>query len=246
MAPNHITLRKKSRLTTTLPLGQSSISNATRTAILAVMALSFGCHNAAADDISDADKFSSAATKLFDGKTMDGWEGNEKWFRVQDGALVAGSLKEKIPHNEFLCTKKSYRNFDLRLEAKLIGDGKNAGVQFRSKRIPNDTELIGFQADIGTMKGRSIWGALYDESRRRKFLAEDAEVANDATQTGWNKIRVLCEGPRIQIFINGKRTVDYTETDKTIPLVGIIGLQIHSGPPAEAWYRNVRIIELEK
>lgn len=177
---------------------------------------------------------------------MAGWEGNPKWFRIDAGALVAGSLKEKIPHNEFLCTERQYGDFDLRLEAKLIGQGKNAGVQFRSQRIPDDTELIGYQADIGTMKDQSIWGALYDESRRRVFLAHDPKASGDATKDGWNKIRLLCQGPRIQIFVNGKRTVDYTETDDAIPLKGIIGLQIHSGAPAEAWYRNIRIAELSQ
>ena len=196
-----------------------------------------------ADDFN-TQAFNNQATSIFDGSTMTGWEGNEKWFRVQAGAIVAGTLKEKIPHNEFLCTEQEYSDFDLRLEAKLIGNGDNAGVQFRSQRIPNDTELIGFQADIGTAK-RSIWGALYDESRRRKFLAEDADVSAVATKTGeWNEIRVLCQGPRIQIFINGQRTVDYTEADAEIPLTGIIGLQIHSGAPAEAWYRNIRIQKL--
>ncbi len=195
---------------------------------------------------SFADDFRQTSQPIFDGKTMQGWEGNEKWFRVQDGAIVAGSLKERIPHNEFLCTKKSYSDFDLRLEAKLIGDGKNAGVQFRSQRIPNDTELIGFQADIGSIKDRSIWGALYDESRRRKFLAEDANASAAATKEGWNEVRLLCQGPRIQIFINGQQTVDYIEPDKDISLSGIIGLQIHSGAPAEAWYRNIRIAELPK
>lgn len=188
-----------------------------------------------------ADNFQDQSKAIFDGKTKAGWEGNKKWFRVQDGAIVAGSLTENIPHNEFLCTETQYTDFELRLEAKLIGEGHNAGIQFRSQRIPNDTELIGFQADIGTA-GRSIWGALYDESRRRKFLAEDADVSKAATKPDdWNQIRLRCEGPRIQIFINGKQTVDYTETDADIPLSGIIGLQIHSGKPAEAWYRNIRI-----
>ncbi|NND98596.1 MAG: DUF1080 domain-containing protein [Pirellulaceae bacterium] len=189
-----------------------------------------------------ADDFAKKSVALFDGATMQGWEGDEKWFRVQDGAIVAGSLKEKIPHNEFLCTEEQYGDFELRLEAKLVGDGKNAGVQFRSKRIPNDTELIGYQADIGGMKDRSIWGALYDESRRRVFLQEDAEVSQAAVKQGqWNALRIVCKGPNIQIFLNGKKTVDYTEKEKEIPLTGIIGLQIHSGPPAEAWYRNIRI-----
>ncbi|QDT08491.1 3-keto-disaccharide hydrolase [Planctomycetes bacterium K23_9] len=193
-----------------------------------------------------ADEPAKSAETIFDGTTMKGWEGNKKWFRVQDGALVAGTLDKKIPVNEFLCTKKTYGDFELRLEAKLIGQGTNAGIQFRSKRIPQDTELIGYQADIGTTPDRSIWGALYDESRRRVFLAETPDVSKAATKEGWNEIRVLCKGPRIQIFINGEQTVDYTETDDSIPLSGIIGLQIHSGPPAEAWYRNIRITELSE
>ena len=45
---------------------------------------------------------------LFDGKTLDGWDGNLDWFRMEDGAIVAGSLEKDIPHNEFLSTKKEY------------------------------------------------------------------------------------------------------------------------------------------
>jgi hypothetical protein len=60
----------------------------------------------------------------------------------------------------------------------------------------------------------------------------------------WNQYEIRCEGTRIQLFVNGVRTLDYTETDPTIPLFGIIAVQIHSGPPSEAWYRNIAIAEL--
>src|SRR5688572_32814601 len=90
---------------------------------------------------------------LFDGKTLAGWEGNEKMFRVEKGAIVAGSLKEKIPHNEFLCTKEKHADFELRLEARLVGQGDNAGVQFRSRRVPNHHEVSGYQCDIGQARG---------------------------------------------------------------------------------------------
>ena len=184
---------------------------------------------------------------LFDGKTLAGWEGNAKIFRIENGAIVGGSVKERIPHNEFLCTKKEYGDFELRMEAKLIGQGKNAGVQFRSQRIPNHHEVKGYQGDIGQMRDRSIWGSLYDESRRRKFLASgDAEKLKKAVQLqDWNTLVIRCQGPRVQIWVNGLQTVDYQEEDKTIPAEGIIGLQIHGGPPAEAWYRNIRIKELK-
>lgn len=78
------------------------------------------------------------------------------------------------------------------------------------------------------------------------MLAEpDPALAKKLLKSGqWNAMRVICEGPRIQVFVNGERTVDYTETDKSIPRHGIIGLQIHSGKPTEAWYRKIRIRQL--
>ena len=170
---------------------------------------------------------------LFDEETIAGWEGNAYWFRIEGDALVAGRLTEKIPHNEFLCTTQNYDDFELRFEAKLVGEGNNAGVQFRSKRVRNSTEVSGYQADIGEAWDRPVWGALYDESRRRKMLAEpDPDVARKAVKQGeWNRMKVICKGPRIQIFVNDIQTVDYTETDESIPKYGIIGLQIHSGKP---------------
>ena len=86
---------------------------------------------------------------LFDGKTFDGWEGNLDIFRIEQKAIVGGTLDARIPHNEFLCTKKEYGDFELRLSAKLAGQGNNAGIQFRSKRIPDHHEVIGYQCDMG-------------------------------------------------------------------------------------------------
>jgi hypothetical protein len=180
---------------------------------------------------------------LFDGKTLAGWEGNEKMFRVEDGALVAGSQNEMIPHNEFLCTKEEFGDFELRLEARLVGKGDNAGVQFRSQRIPNHFEVSGYQCDIGQMQGKPIWGWLYDESRRKKFLVEaDAEkLAKVAKPDEWNELVIRCQGPRVQIWVNGHQTVDFIEKEEVIARTGIIGLQIHGGEPAEASYRKIRI-----
>ena len=83
----------------------------------------------------------------------------------------------------------------------------------------------------------------YDESRRRKVLAaaDKKVIEKILKRDGWNTYEIRCEGPRIRLFINGAQTVDFTETDEKIPLEGIIAVQIHSGPPTEAWYRNIRI-----
>ena len=200
----------------------------------------FLIHGSAEESAASDDGF----VPLFDGKSFDGWEGDtERTFRIEDGAVVAGSLEKRVPRNEFLCTEKSYGDFELRLEAKLTGAGQNAGVQFRSRRIPDHHEVIGYQCDMGTGQGRSIWGSLYDESRRRRFLAEgDADKVKEAVRDdGWNELVIRCEGPHITISVNGLTTVDYTEEDADVPRDGIIGLQIHGGDPAEARYRNIRI-----
>lgn len=194
-----------------------------------------------------AEEVDQSWTPLFDGKSLKGWEGDKELFRVEDGAIVAGTLERDIPHNDFLCTEKEYGDFELRLSVKLLGEGDNAGVQVRSRRVPDDHEVSGYQADAGSAWDRPIWGALYDEARRNRILADPGEeVLKELVKPNeWNEMRVRCEGPRIQIWLNGKQTVDYTEEDADIPTSGIIGVQIHGGPPAEAWYKDIQIRELK-
>lgn len=181
---------------------------------------------------------------LFNGHNFDGWEGDLDVFRIQDGAVVAGSMERPLPQNEFLCTQKEYGNFELRLKFKLLGGPQaNAGIQIRSRRMGKDSkqphEMIGYQADMAD----GWWGCLYDESRRRKILAglPEDERNKIVKQNDWNDYRILCQGRRIQLWVNGHKTVDYTEPDETIPQKGLIGLQIHGGPPAQAWYKDIKI-----
>lgn len=181
---------------------------------------------------------------LFDGKSFKGWEGNMKIFRIEDGAIVGGSLKAALPNNEFLCTTKRYSDFELRAKFKVTGERVNAGLQFRSERIPNNHEVIGYQADIG----QNYWGALYDESRRKKVLVSPDAAALDKVlkRDDWNEYVIRAEGKRIRLTINGYQTVDYTEADETIKQSGVICLQIHGGPPSEARYKDITIEELPK
>jgi hypothetical protein len=181
---------------------------------------------------------------IFDGKSFQGWEGDLKIFRIQDGAIVGGSLKSKVVRNEFLCTTKTYGDFELRLKVKLLGEGANAGIQFRTKRIPNHHEVSGFQADMG----EGWWGALYDESRRNKVLqGPDQARMKDVVKSGeWNDYVIRAEGKHIQLWINGVRTVDYMEEDPQIEATGVIAVQIHGGPPSEAWYKDITIVDLTK
>ena len=148
-----------------------------------------------------------------------------------------------MPRNEFLCTTKTYENFELKVTFKLTGEkNANAGIQFRTKRIPKHHEVSGYQADAG----QDYWGALYDESRRNKVLAKPAKdvIEKLVKHDDWNEYVIRCEGPRIRLWLNGTLTVDYTEADEKIERNGVIGLQIHGGAKAKVFYKNITIEEL--
>ena len=189
-----------------------------------------------------------AAVSLFDGKSLAGWDGDQNWFRVEDGSIVAGSLEKEIPHNMFLCTTKEYGDFELKLEIKIMGPGDNSGIQFRSRRIPGGPEVSGYQADAGGPIGDFgvVWGSLYDEARRNRMLvtANQEEIVKAYRQNEWNEMVVKCQGTHIQIWVNGYQSVNYTEEDETIAKKGIIGFQIHAGAPTEVRYRNITLSEL--
>jgi hypothetical protein len=189
---------------------------------------------------------SSRTFSLFDGKTFAGWEGDtNKTWRIQDGAIMAGSLDKKFPRNEFICTTRPFTNFLLRISVRLRGTEGfvNGGVQVRSERIKNPpNEMSGYQADIGA----GWWGALYDESRRNRMLAkpEPGVVEKILKTNDWNSFKIRCESGRVRIALNGVQTLDYTEEDATLPQFGLIGLQIHGDGKTEIAYKDIVIEEL--
>jgi hypothetical protein len=126
---------------------------------------------------------------------------------------------------------------------KTRGDGVNGGIQIRSRRVEGSDEVSGYQADIGGVPNRLVWGGLYDESRRNKFLAESdpGRLKTLVKPDDWNDYVIRCVGPRIELLINGEKTVDYSEQETQIARKGVIGVQVHSGPPCEVWYRRLRI-----
>ena len=107
--------------------------------------------------------------------------------------------------------------------------------------------MIGYQCDIGSFKDGFLWGWLYDESRRNKFLATTSqqELSNWVNPKGsWNHMRVLAQKKMLSIWLNNNPTITYEEKDQDIPMYGKFGLQVHSGPPLEVWFKNIAVKEL--
>ncbi len=175
-------------------------------------------------------------TPLFDGKSLDGWEGDAELWSAKDGMLVGTS--PGLKHNDFLSTRTSYRDFILKFSFRMSGDpNANSGAQFRSVRVPGH-EMSGYQADVG----QGYWGCLYDESRRNRVLVDASAKAKAAVRRdGWNHYVIRCMGDRITLVLNGEMSVDYTEKDASIARDGKIAVQIHAGGPMKIEFKDMFI-----
>ena len=145
------------------------------------------------------------AISLFDGKTLNGWEGSALW-RVEDGVIAGGSLTETVKHNDFLASTRDYTNFIVRFQIRLLGTNGflNSGFQVRSQRVPKNHEMAGYQCDYGEP---AWYGCIYDESRRNKVISgSDMKTLRPALNKdvqGWNDYVIRADGARITTWING-------------------------------------------
>ena len=183
---------------------------------------------------------------MFDGKTLAGWEGSVLW-RVQDGVITGGSLAETVKHNDFLASTRDYTNFIVRFQIRLLGTNGflNSGFQIRSQRVPDNSEMAGYQCDYGEP---SWYGCIYDESRRNKVISgSDMKTLRPALNPdlqGWNDYVIRADGTRITTWLNGVLGTDFHEDDPAIPDWGKFGIQVHGGGKALVQVRNISIEEL--
>ncbi len=177
---------------------------------------------------------------LFNGRDLTGWDGDTALWSARDGVLVGAS--PGLKRNEFLSTERTYGDFMLKLTFRLANGLGNSGVQFRSDQLPPN-EMIGYQADIG----QNYWGCLYDESRRKRVLQQGSEAAvKSLKKDGWNSYEVRAMGPNIRLMLNGKNSVNYTETDPEIKTDGKIAVQVHAGGPMRIEFKDVYIQPLPR
>lgn len=183
---------------------------------------------------------------LFNGKDLEGWEqknGSAK-YEVKDGCIVGTSVPNSP--NSFLCTKRPYADFELEFEVQ-VDRALNSGVQIRSESRPDYQKgrVHGYQVEIAV---GGFSGGIYDESRRNKFLNAEKptdEIRALLKENEWNRYRVVCQGDRIQTWVNGTPVTDLKD-DMT--KTGFIGLQVHGvgnrADPLQVRWRNLRLREL--
>jgi len=171
---------------------------------------------------------------LFNGKNLDGWDGDPRLWKVRDGVLVGSTEGVSLEANSFLISKRSLKNFVLRAEMKLRNH--NSGIQFRSEALPNWV-VRGYQADAAE---NNYWGCIYDEKGKRGILANGwKDKAEKAVKlTDWNQYEILCNGDQIKLTLNGVETAELRDSER---LEGIIALQLHRGPPMEVYFRKIEV-----
>jgi hypothetical protein len=182
-------------------------------------------------------------TLLFNGKNLDGWEGDPvRWF-VQNGVIVGSSDGHPFKVNTFLIHKGTYKNFILKADIKLRNH--NSGIQFRSEQLPGEGWMVrGYQADASEVDdAKSAWGNLYEERLRGRNVMKTPDqgwvIAKALVHHGdWNTYEILADGDHIRLTFNGAVTID---THDAAASSGIIALQLHAGPEMRVEFRNLKI-----
>jgi len=180
-------------------------------------------------------------TPLFNGKNLDGWDGDPRLWKARDGMIIGSTEGAPLEYNSFLMTKKSYANFILKAQAKLRNH--NSGIQFRSEEVPGLRWAVrGYQAD---MAEDNYWGCVYEERGKRGIMVNGwKDKAEKVVKVkDWNDIELRCDGDHINLKVNGLETADLHDSAK---LDGIIALQLHKGPPMQVYFRNLEIKALKQ
>ncbi|PRY02930.1 uncharacterized protein DUF1080 [Pontibacter ummariensis] len=219
--------------------------------------------------------------KIFDGKTLKGWEGDPAYWKVENGNLVGEVTPDKpLKNNTFIIWRGGQTtDFELKGEFRLTESG-NSGINYRSVEIDSvPFALTGYQADIDgnnrytgqnyeergrtTLAYRGQRVKVYSPRNQTKSLKENvknnawtatkvtgslgtSESLKEHIKSGdWNEVHLVVKGNKLQHYVNGILMSEVTDND-TInrKLAGVLGIQVHVGPPMKVEYRNLRLKQL--
>ncbi|MDR2673711.1 MAG: DUF1080 domain-containing protein [Opitutaceae bacterium] len=203
---------------------------------------------------------------LFDGRTLDGWAGNPVYWRVEDGCIVGEITPETVVKSNTFIIWQGGRpaDFELKLDYRISEKG-NSGINYRSAIVPvpatpeNKFAMRGCQCDLDG--GNRHSGNNYEE-RGRRFLAmrgqltrvtgdrppvlvartgEETELAG-AVGPGWNAVHLIIRGNTLVHMINGRvMSITIDDDARNRAERGLIGMQVHVGPPMKVEFRNIRL-----
>jgi hypothetical protein len=206
---------------------------------------------------------------IFDGKTLDGWEGDPKYWRVT-GGVMTGEITPAtlIKSNTFLIWRGGApKDFELKVDYRITSGG-NSGINYRSVVVPdtvtpeNRFAMRGYQCDIDGLnhytgnnyeeKGRlflSVRGQVTHVTGTRtpiilSTLGDNQELAALIT-ADWNSIHLIVRGNVLIHMVNGRAmsvTIDDDAAGRKMD--GLIGVQVHVGGPMKIEYRNWRLKDL--
>jgi hypothetical protein len=181
------------------------------------------------------------ADDFFNGKDLDGWECLSEYWLFKDGMLHGTTKPKGINYNTFLCSKKQYGDFDLKLKVKIENGIGNSGIQIRSSlKDAKKFVVAGPQCDMG----QQYWGSLYGEQFGGMMKSSDAKkVAKVVNSKDWNDYHVVCKGKHVTIKINGETMLDGDFAK--MPDKGIIAFQIHGGPAMDVYFKDIVFTELK-
>ena len=202
---------------------------------------------------------------IFDGKTLKGWEGDPRYWRVADGMMTGEITPETvIKSNTFVIWRGGTpEDFELKVEYRITAAG-NSGINYRSVVVPdkvtpsNQFAMRGYQCDID---GKNQYTGNNYEEKGRLFLAQRGEVTHVTgirkpvvlSRTGenqelkrliqddWNTIHLVARGNTLMHSINGQLMCMVIDDDPKRERKGLIGVQVHVGPPMRVDYRNWRL-----
>ena len=199
---------------------------------------------------------------LFNGTDLEGWKGLDSHWSVKDGSIVGQtSADNPVAANTFLIWQGGEVE-DFEFTCKVRFEGVNSGVQYRSKLVnEKKLALAGYQADLhpradymGMMYGERTGRGIIATGGQRIVIAADGkkEVTDRLVPLGelpagqWNELRIVAVGNRMIHQINGTTTVDVTDDHPKSSRSGLLGLQLHQGPPMKADFRELKLRKLNE
>ncbi len=185
----------------------------------------------------------SETIKLFDGKTLDGWEGYTDLWSVKDGAIVAKNT-DPLKFSTYLLTKNKYTDFRLTFASKLVTSEMHSGVCFWGIVKPEVSKDPEKDRTKHTYAGHLVMFpsgyGMYDLFGRNGLPVDGGPAKKVGKQHDWNDIEILAQGNRVRVAVNGTAVVDWRDPLPDRIKEAPIGLQLHSNTvPQEVQFKGL-------